>query len=243
MRKSIGLSFLIGNISLQATYSIVASPNPFPLYDEDGTFLGYVHVRGGDVNHWVEDPDGYTLCGIDGTTQIHERHLLPKEERHKHQSRVHQGEKVVREYEPTEVPANTTGTGGNHTHYYYCAQTPDGNVVPNTDYPVATTDPNLVSNDTLPAHVHPTERRAVHECGDYCIEEVHEGAGNTRRLEASQIQTTGFLPNLVVTFRFSDHRYKELPSTEDLEILMNSQEAVPGIAPTGGVKQVFLDNS
>jgi hypothetical protein len=237
MRVSTILPILIGSAFLQVTDSIVASPNPFELYDDDGTSLGNATVRGGDVNHWVEDKDGYTLCGVDGSTHVHARHLITAQrQRHKH-SRVHEGEKHVRS-------SNTTGTGGNKTHFYYCAQTKDGNVVPNTDYPVATTDPNRVSNDTLPAHVHKTEYKAVEDCGDFCKDEVKDGAGaRQRRLEASPTQTTGFLPNLVVAFRFSDHETKELPSTKDLEILMNSEEIVPDIAPTKGVKQVFLDNS
>ena len=238
---------LIGSMSLYETESIVASPNPFSLYDDDGTYLGEVTVRGGDVNHWVEDEDGYTLCGVDNTTQVHERHLehaqynenvLRKHHaRTQHKSRVHQGEKRI-----GNRSSNTTGTGSNETHYYYCTQTADGDVVPNTDYPVSSTDPNQVSNDTLPAHIHPTERKAVEHCGDFCKEEITEGAGS-RRLEALPMPTSGFLPNLVITFRFADHADKELPSTEDLEILMNAQESVPDIAPTGGVKKVFLDNS
>jgi len=236
------LPTLIGSACLQVADSIVASPNPFELFDDDGTSLGNVTVRGGDVNHWVEDKDGYTLCGVDNTTHVHERHLIgAQREREKHHhARIHHGEKVVRSSNTT----NTTGTGSNQTHFYYCAQTEDGNLVPNTDFPVATTDPNGVSNDTLPAHVHKTEAKAVEECGDFCKDEVEEGAGaSRRRMEAAPVQTTGYLPNLVVAFRFSDHTTKDLPSTEDLEILMNAEEVVPDIAPTKGVKQVFLDNS
>lgn len=241
MRNSILLPLLVGNACLHVTESIVASPNPFSLYDDDGTYLGEVTVRGGDVNHWVEDEAGYTLCGVDNTTQVHERHLQHAQNAlRKHHARAHQGEKHVVSNRSSN--SNTTGTGSNETHYYYCTQTDDGDVVANTDLPVAYTDPNKVSNDTLPAHVHRSERKAVEECGDYCKDEVTEGAG-ARRLEALPMPTSGFLANLVIAFRFSDHIGADLPSTEDLEILMNAEEAVPDIAPTGGVKQVFLDNS
>ncbi|CAJ1963775.1 unnamed protein product [Cylindrotheca closterium] len=230
---------ILGSACLQVANSIVASPNPFELFDDDGTFLGYMTVRGGDVNHWVEDKDGYSLCGVDGTTHVNDRHLItaqPKEGRREH-ARVHHGEKVVRSSH------NTTGTGSNDTHFYYCAQTEDGNVVPNTDFPVIFTDPNQISNHTLPPHIHRTEAKAVEECGDFCKDEVTKGAGSKRRLEASPIATTGYLPNLVVTFRFADHGMRKLPTTKHLEALMNTRKALPGIAPTKGVKQVFLDNS
>jgi len=229
------LPSLLGSACLQVTNAIVASPIPFQLYDDDGTPLGNVTIRGGDVNHWVEDKDGYALCGIDHSTHVHERHLKTAQHERKH-VRVH--------HKRNNGPSvNTTTTSGNNsTHFYYCAQTADGDVVPNTNYPVANTDPNTVSNDTLPSHVHRTEAKAVRDCGEYCEEEIREGAG-ARKLEALQLPTKGIVQNLVVAFRFSDHARRTLPPTENLEILMNSEDEVPGIAPTGGVKKVFLDNS
>ena len=118
---------------------------------------------------------------------------------------------------------------------------------PNTNLPVQSIDPNKVPDAVLPTHVHKSEQMAVRDCGLYCEMAVTEGGA--RRLaeklgrQLVTAPTSGSVPNLVINFKFSDHASRTVPSIEDIDILMNSEIAVPGVAPTAGVKKVFLDNS
>lgn len=57
------------------------------------------------------------------------------------------------------------------------------------------------------------------------------------------VATTGTLKNLVVLLRFNDHHSRNLPSVADIEVLMNSNDPHPILAPTGSLKGVFLENS
>lgn len=52
------------------------------------------------------------------------------------------------------------------------------------------------------------------------------------------------LKNLVVLVRFSDHKFRELPSRSEIDILFNQHDSTHAkIAPTGSVKDVFRINS
>jgi hypothetical protein len=56
------------------------------------------------------------------------------------------------------------------------------------------------------------------------------------------IQTTGTIKNLVIPLKWNDHNARPLPSTEDIDVLMN-HAGPEERCPTGSVKDVFLENS
>ncbi|MGB2266478.1 MAG: M6 family metalloprotease domain-containing protein [Akkermansiaceae bacterium] len=51
------------------------------------------------------------------------------------------------------------------------------------------------------------------------------------------------MKNLVVLLRFSDHASRAVPPTTDIDVLMNAVGGDPSLAPTGSVRDVFLENS
>ncbi len=54
---------------------------------------------------------------------------------------------------------------------------------------------------------------------------------------------TGNLTNLVVAFRFSNHRNKRLPSIDDLDVLFNNNGPHDVVCPTGSVRDVYRETS
>jgi hypothetical protein len=61
-----------------------------------------------------------------------------------------------------------------------------------------------------------------------------------RRLRTA---TIGTLNNLVVLIRFRDHQRRSVPTKNQINVLMNSEEAHPTLAPTGSLKMVYWENS
>lgn len=57
------------------------------------------------------------------------------------------------------------------------------------------------------------------------------------------VATSGTLKNLVVMIRWSDHTGRTLPSNGDVDILMNAVGGHPSLAPSGSVRDVYLENS
>ncbi|KAL3921828.1 MAG: hypothetical protein SGILL_002541 [Bacillariaceae sp.] len=74
-----------------------------------------------------------------------------------------------------------------------------------------------------------------HDDGDDSSSEDDDG--HRRRL-----RTTGTLRNLVIPMMWKDHVNRTLPGPPEFDILMNHQGPHP-IAPTGSVRDVFLENS
>ena len=57
------------------------------------------------------------------------------------------------------------------------------------------------------------------------------------------VAPVGVVKNLVVMIRFSDHVDRTLPSSSDIGVLFNAPGGDPALAPTGSVRDVYLQNS
>jgi len=62
-------------------------------------------------------------------------------------------------------------------------------------------------------------------------------------LAAEGVPASGQIKNLVVMIRFSDHASRPLPTVADMDVLFNAVGGDPTLAPTGSVKDVYLENS
>ena len=60
---------------------------------------------------------------------------------------------------------------------------------------------------------------------------------------SEQVNSPGSLKNLVVMIRFADHTGRPLPTNSDLNVLFNATGGDPVLAPTGSVRDVYLENS
>jgi len=60
---------------------------------------------------------------------------------------------------------------------------------------------------------------------------------------SQDIAPTGTIRNLVVLIRFSNHVDRALPSPSEIEVLFNAPGGDPVLAPTGSVRDVYLQNS
>lgn len=60
-----------------------------------------------------------------------------------------------------------------------------------------------------------------------------------------KISTTGTLKNLVLLMRFQNHAegVRDLPTREDYDVLFNAIGGDPVLAPTGSIKDIYLENS
>ena len=57
------------------------------------------------------------------------------------------------------------------------------------------------------------------------------------------VAPSGSIRNLVVLIRFSNHTLRTLPSSSDIDVLFNAPGGDPQLAPTGSVRDVYLQNS
>ena len=61
------------------------------------------------------------------------------------------------------------------------------------------------------------------------------------------LRATGNVQNLVLMLRFSDHgpggQNRTLPSQSDVDLIMNAVGGDPTLAPTGSVRDHYLENS
>ena len=83
-------------------------------------------------------------------------------------------------------------------------------------------------------------------CGSTTNDSPYEPTGvvsdnNHRHLSTSK--SFGTLKNLVILLQFKDHKKRKLPSREDIDILMNSEEIDEKLAPTGSLKMLYRQNS
>lgn len=83
--------------------------------------------------------------------------------------------------------------------------------------------------------------RAIRAQSARKVNGVSTSAGVAAAPEASA--PVGNVKNLVVMIRFSDHVGRTLPSVADVDVLFNSVGGHPSLAPTGSVKDVYLENS
>ena len=118
--------------------------------------------------------------------------------------------------------------------YVYAALGKDQRLVP-TSWEVGKVDPaarGLKKGILPPGHIIRQQR-----AGSYAL----PAAGGSS-LQAA-VAVTGTFRNLVIMIRFADHAGRSLPGADDVEVLFNALGGDPVLAPTGSVRDVYLENS
>lgn len=70
-----------------------------------------------------------------------------------------------------------------------------------------------------------------------------QGAKVANNVTAQGVPPLGTVKNLVVLIRFNNHQSRTLPSVADIDILFNSPGGDATLAPTGSIRDVYLENS
>lgn len=119
--------------------------------------------------------------------------------------------------------------------YVYARRGKSGNLEP-TGLEVGKADPvaNGLRKRVLPSQAVINQQRAS-----------ASGAQTSSATALAQSSPLGTVKNLVVLVRFSDHTGRTLPTPADINVLFNENDPATNnsLAPTGSVKEVYLENS
>jgi hypothetical protein len=103
-------------------------------------------------------------------------------------------------------------------------------------------------SDAADAVVATNKRRRECPRGSNCEFSGRSLRGSSKFLPTSdqhhrRTATIGTLKNLVILIKFRDHNRRTVPTKEEINVLMNSEEVDPIYAPTGSLKMVYWENS
>ena len=117
--------------------------------------------------------------------------------------------------------------------YVYARRGPDGNLAP-SDLEVGRDDPRAygLAKRVLPAQAVIDRIRA----------NAPGSTTNDTQGAPEQVAPSGAIANLVIPIRFSNHVTRTVPSENDLGVLFNNV-GPHALAPTGSLRDVYLDNS
>jgi M6 family metalloprotease-like protein len=115
--------------------------------------------------------------------------------------------------------------------YEYARVNPQGRLVP-TGLKVGLNNPK--ANGLSPGLLPSAAQRA---------QSVKTSTSSSSLSSAQSTVPSGSVKNLVVLIQFSNHVGRALPSSSDIDVLFNAPGGDPVLAPTGSVRDVYLQNS
>ena len=146
--------------------------------------------------------------------------------------RLRRGERARWYEDASGYPVVRTSEG-----YVYATLDPSGELVP-TEWPAGRGDPRALG---IPARVRPGAPRGAARKDASLAGATPHGGGGAFALG------TGSVKNLVLLLRFSDHgpsgQNRTLPSNANVATIMNAVGGDPVFAPTGSVRDHFLETS
>ena len=112
----------------------------------------------------------------------------------------------------------------------------NGNANKNNNNGIGKNNRNL-RGDTTTATAAVATTTTTQDLDEHGLEVYHQ---ETRKLAAA---TIGTVKNLVIPIRFADHGSRSIPTKAQLEVLLNNVGPHSTLAPTGSVRDYFLENS
>jgi len=214
-----------------------ASPHPFVVEQDDEEII--LKFKGDEHQHWITDEDDYTVVRNNNGDYTYaklskdKKRLLPTDEKVGKSSK--KGSKKSKNIKPAKT---------NNDEYQN-----DGIIL-----------------ESVPAVITPSKLKWQKRCnrggGGSCdqrlVNNPFSGSNQHTDIQYNQTDTLDYnyyhrrtaaqpvnktLYNLVFLLMFDDHKNREVPSREDISILMNSEVVDKNIAPTGSLKMIYWENS
>jgi len=223
-------------------HTMLPQPFPFSLQNADGSLTNeIVYLKGNACDNWLEDQDGFSICSYDAAQEKGNKkswYYCSDQEHHLHpdlryrvattnnkNKNIHPQNFLRRSVKPRrakscqvileqeEQKQQHRSLSNKTTGYYDTAAT------------AATTPPQ-------------SSPRPLKEPSHYQLQHPLP-----RQQQQRKRKLVGKTRNLVIPMVFANHVNRTLISIQDLDNLMNSNDKLPNICPTGSVMSVFSENS
>ena len=221
--------------------AILASPHPFEHLQPDGTTTPPLHIHGDHVMNIMTDDKGFTIIEDIATGWLHYA------TQNGTTGQLQKTELKVGTHDPVlgmkrglmnkmELPSLKVMTTDKSLCGKFCL----------TNMKSMDNFPNITSSKKAKKYPKNNLRRRIQR--DYADDPTEMRIAshvmrNQRKMITKREYTKGTMKNLVVLIRFSDHINRELPSSSDIGIIMNRIGGDRNLAPTGSVRDYFLESS
>eukprot|EP00559_Dactyliosolen_fragilissimus_P004589 CAMPEP_0184859064 /NCGR_PEP_ID=MMETSP0580-20130426/4093_1 /TAXON_ID=1118495 /ORGANISM="Dactyliosolen fragilissimus" /LENGTH=1298 /DNA_ID=CAMNT_0027355503 /DNA_START=285 /DNA_END=4181 /DNA_ORIENTATION=- len=207
--------------------AVMATPRKFRMVQPDGSLTPELSIVGGPRGHKITDPNGYTVIEtpesgaiVYAQLELTSGKLIPSDLLVTNTTNITKLEEkniTLKGLEPTEEAKKVECKK-------FCTDEDEDD-----DYKFN------VGNLTI----HFSGNRKLYRNGKPKFSRWQNSSRHMQRLSMAD----GTLRNLVILMKFSDHVDRDLPTIRDFDALMNKAGGHVTVAPTGSVRDVYLQSS